>query len=336
MFNPILFLFFQVISHIFSFLRLADKKLASHVCWSWYEASIHPMFLNKEVICLKDLNDSEIEDVLKVYSRSLRAFFSIKICGLGITGSLVNASHWVNTLWPLLADKVFFLEFFDTVEFVEDILPAMLNKRLKVLKIHNLQFSPKGELHKVKRLEKLEEINLDNFETDNIDRNQLLGIIPKNIKKICLKSMWSAPFIIGDIVNVLSYCSSHLETLELIDIDVTPNLMRSISCVDMRLKKFCLILADSIHYDHKPEMLWPLFKAQWPLLGLTLRADCLTNKHLYDITRTFENLENLSVSSDVETSKVTEEGIDSLGSLKKLKTLYIGFGREYRAFGAFY
>lgn len=324
------------------FLQFTDKKLASCVCWSWYEASIHPMFLKKEVICFKNMNNHEIQDALKVYSKSLRAFFSIKICGLGIkfqTGNediinVVNENHWVNTVWPLIADKVFFLEFFDTVKFVENILFTMLNatKRLKILKIHNLQRTSKGELFKVKRLQTLEELNLVNVRTDDIDKNKLLGIIPKTMKKISLKSMLGSKFIIEDIVNVLSYCSLYLETLELIDIDVTPELMRSITCLNMKLKRFSLILADPLHYDHEPEMVWPLFKTHWPLLDLTLRADCLTDQDLFSISSTFKNLENLSVSSYAGTFEVTNKGKDSLGSLKKLKSLYIGFG----VFGAFF
>lgn len=329
------------------FLKLADRKIASTVCWKWYEASIHPMFLNNEVVCLKDMDDQEIQDVLKVYTKSKRAFLSFKICGLGVSSMsddednanyIVNENHWVKTVWPLLAAKVVSLEFFDTVEFVDNILQEMLNeaKQLKVLKIHNLQYSAEEELYKVTRLQSLEELKLNNLQTENIDKSKLLGVIPKQLRKICLESMWGSSFIIEDITQVLSYCSVYLETLELISIDVTPKLMQSIANLDMKLRKFCLILADSMHYDHEPGVLWPLFKTQWPLVSLTLRADCLTNEHLITISNTFKNLENLSVSSDSKTSHVDDFGIDSLGSLRKLKTLYIGFGRDYRAYGAFY
>jgi hypothetical protein len=328
-------------------LQFGEKKIASTVCWSWYEASIHPMFLNNEVICLKDMDNQEIQEALKVYTKSLRAFFTFKICGLGISFQnndeddpeiLINENHWVKTVWPLLATKVFFLEFFDTVEFIDDILPALLNEtqHLKALKIHNLQYSPKEELHKVKRLQLLEELTLDNLQTDNIDNDKLFGIIPKQLRKICLKSMWCSKFIIDDINKVLNYCSFYLETLELINIDVTPELMRSIASLGMKLKRFCLVIADSMYYDHEPQIIWPLFKTQWPLIDLTLRADCLTNEHLYIITNTFKNLEKLSVSSDSATCNVTKDGIDSFVTLKKLKTLYVGFGREYSAYGAFY
>lgn len=295
------------------------------------------MFLINEVICLKDLDNHEIQNILKIYTKSLRAFFMFKICGLGVlfqdnddAGNLVNESHWVNTVWPLLAAKVFSLEFFDTVEFVDDILPAILNKteQLKVLKIHNLQYSPKEELYKIKRLQSLEELKLDNFQIDSIDKGKLLKMVPKYLRKICLKSMWCSKLIIEDITKVLNYCSFNLETLELINIDVTPELMQSIASVDMKLKYFYLVLASSMHYDHEPEILWPLFKTYWPLVGLTLHADCLTDEHLYIITDTFKNLENVSVSSD-NACNVTEDGLDIFDSLKKLKTLYVGFGKKY-------
>lgn len=333
-----------MISHIFVFLQFAEKKIASTVCWSWYEASIHPMFLNNEVITFKDMDNREIQKALKVYTNSVRAFLAFKICGLGVLfqdsdeESLINENHWAKTVWPLLANKVFFLEFFDTVEFIDGILPAILNEtqNLKVLKIHNLQYSSKEELYKVKRLQSLEELTLDNIQTDNIYNNKLLGIIPKQLRKICLKSMWCSKFIIEDINKVLNYCSYYLETLELINIDVTPELMRSIASIGMKLRRFCLVLADSLHYDHEPEIIRPLFKTQWPLIDLTLRADCLTNEDLYIISNTFKNLENLSVSSDCTTSNVTDEVIDSFDALRKLKNLYIGFGMEYRAYGAFY
>lgn len=303
------------------------------------------MFLNKEVICFKDMNNNEIRDALKVYTKSLRPLFSFKICGLGITvqmgdkdsESLVNENHWVNTVWPSIATKVFSLEFFDTVKFVEGILPAMLNatQQLTVLKIHNLQYCPKGELRKVKQLQSLKELNLDNFQTDNINECKLLGIIPEHLRKICFKSMWCSKSIMDDIIKILCYSSSHLEILEFINIDVTPELMQSIASLGIKLKKFSLILADSIHYDHKPEILSPLFKTQWPLISLILRADCLTNEHLQSIANTFEHLERLSVSCDAATVNITEDGINSLASLKKLKTLYIEFGKEYRTSNAF-
>lgn len=302
------------------------------------------MFVNNEVICLNDLNNYEIKNVLKIYTKSIRAFFIFKICGLGITfngdddGCLIDEGHWVKTVWPLLSTKVISLEFFNTVEFIDGILPAILNgtDKLKLLKIHNFQYSPIDELYKVKRLQSLEQLTLNNCQVENINKNKLLGIIPKQLRKICLKSMWGSQFIIEDITRVLSYCSLYLETLELISIDVTPELMQSIAGLDMKLKKFCLILAECMHYEHEPEMLCPLFNTKWPLISLTLRADCLTNKHLCTIANTFKNLENLSLSSDTSTNNVTEDGINALGSLKNLKTIYIGFGKAYRAYGAFY
>lgn len=121
------------------------------------------MFLKNEVICLKEMDNQEMQKALKVYTKSLRTFLTIKICGLGVTfqdndeddaESLINENHWVKTVWPLLATKVLSLEFFDTVEFIDGILPAILNEsqHLKVLKIHNLQYSAEEELCKVKRL----------------------------------------------------------------------------------------------------------------------------------------------------------------------------------------
>ncbi|VVC28359.1 F-box domain,Leucine-rich repeat domain, L domain-like [Cinara cedri] len=297
----------EVITHIFVFLQRADRKVASTVCWSCYEASIHPKFLKNEVIILKDLNNHGIQYALEIFSKSLRPFFKFRICGLGIsfqdsddntandmTDNLVNKNHWVKTTWPLLAAKVIFLEFFDTVEFADDILPAILNEtqQLKVLLIHNLQYSPNNELNKIKRLDSLEQLTLDNFLTDNIDKNKLLGIIPKQLKTICFKSMWSSQLIIKDITNILNYCSFYLESLELINIDVTTELMQSISTIDMRLKKFSLILADTMHYEHDPKILMPLIKTKWPLLDLTLAADCLTDEFIETVFNTFENLQN--------------------------------------------
>ncbi|KAF0768556.1 F-box domain-containing protein [Aphis craccivora] len=40
-------LIYTMISHIFEFLKLEDRKVASTVCWSWYNASIQPRFLKK-------------------------------------------------------------------------------------------------------------------------------------------------------------------------------------------------------------------------------------------------------------------------------------------------
>lgn len=253
------------------------------------------------------MDDNEIRNVLEIYTKSWRAFLKFKFCGLGIllhdeddAQIPINKNHWVYTVWPLLAPKVIFLEFFDTVEFHDDILPALLNvtQKLKVLKIHNLQYSSKEELYKVNRLQSLEELVLDNLHTHNIDKRKLLGIIPKQLRKLCLKSMWSSKSIIEDLTEVLKFCSFHLETLKLMNMDVTPELMQSIASLGMKLKKFCLSLVSSIHHVHEPEVIEPLFKTQWPLTSLMLRADFLSREHLVSINNVFQNIKVLSLFGD--------------------------------------
>lgn len=101
---------------------------------------------------------------------------------------------------------------------------------------------------------------MDNLLTDNIDNNKLCGIIPKQLRKICFQSMLGSKFIIDDINKVLNYCSFYLETLELIDIDVTPELMRPMASIGMKLKRFCLVLSDSLHYDHEPDTVMATFQ----------------------------------------------------------------------------
>lgn len=65
------------------------------------------MFLKNEVICLKEMDNQEMQKALKVYTKSLRTFLTIKICGLGVTfqdndeddaESLINENHWVKTV----------------------------------------------------------------------------------------------------------------------------------------------------------------------------------------------------------------------------------------------
>lgn len=329
-------------------MSLKDRKNASTVCRFWYEASIHPTFLCNEVVCLKDMDDKEIKKVMKVYSISVRSLFAFKFCGLGISflenenddaGCSVDENHWAKTYWPLIGSKVFSLEFFDTVEFVDGILPAILNvtKNLRELKIHNLQYSPNEELFKVKRLQSLKVLKLDNLQTENIDNDKLLGVIPKGLNKLCLKSMWGSKFIIKDITKVISHCSLYLEDLELIDIDVSSELMQSIANLDMKLKIFCLVLASSMHYDHEPEIMWPLFKTQWPLIRLALHGDCLTYRFLRAITETFHDLEGFTVSSDFVNPLIESEDkcISLSQNLKKLTGFFIGFGEEFR-YGVFF
>lgn len=260
--------------------------------------------MNEEVICIKDLNNCGIKYVLEIFTKSLRAFFKFKIYGLGIifqgcntSQRAINENHWVKTTWPLLAAKVFSLELFDTVELVDGILPALLNatQQLKVLTIHNLKYSAKDELNTIKKLESLEELTLNNFQTDNIDNSKLLKVIPKQLKKLCLKSVWNSQLIYEDIINILNYCSFNIESLELINIDVSLELMESITSINMKLKIFRLILADTFHYDHEPEIFMPLFKTKWPLVDLTVVADCLTYEHFNIILDTFKSLKKLSV-----------------------------------------
>lgn len=105
------------------------------------------------------------------------------------TELVINDNLWVNTTWPFLAARVFSIELFDTVELVDGILPALLNKtqQLKVLIIHNLQYSAKDELNTIKKLEFLEELTFNNFQTDNINKSKLLKVIPKQLKKTLFK-----------------------------------------------------------------------------------------------------------------------------------------------------
>lgn len=294
------------------------------------------MLLNKEVICLRDMDNREISDVLQIYTKSIRPFFSFKICGLGVVSfgnsdddyETICVNHWVKTIWPLLAAKVLYLEFSNTVEFIDGILPAILNEtvQLSVLKIHNLQYSPKEELLKVKRLLSLKKLTLDNFSTHHIDKDKLLGIIPKQLSKIFLKSLLYSSDVIEDLTKVLNHCSSNLETLELIDIDVTPALMQSISSIDgMRLKKFSLVLLNSPHYDQESGTLLPLFKTQWPLKRLTLCSDGLNDNHLKMIFDTFKNVKKVIVSTNSETSNMTGGGSMSFHPVKKVKNFYKDF-----------
>uniref|UniRef100_A0A2S2PN23 F-box domain-containing protein n=1 Tax=Schizaphis graminum TaxID=13262 RepID=A0A2S2PN23_SCHGA len=333
-----------MISHIFAFLKLEDKKVASSVCWSWYNVSILPRFLKNEVISLKDLKNDKMIDVLKIYTKSLRPFFAFRISVFedeklyyGSSSINKNQWHWVYTVWSFLGAKVVYLEVFIPEKFNDGILPALLNvtEQLKVLKINNLRFSSNEELYKVNRLQSLEELVLVNLHIHNIDKKKLLGIIPKQLRKLCFNFMPNSKFIIEDLTDIFKFCSSHLESLELIDIEVTLALMESIVSLNMKLKKFGL----SINYDQEPEIILPLFKTQWPLVDLQLSGECLTYEHLFAITNTFKDLENLSVTGKSISSFEVLVGISgssfdsltkvtkSINSLKKLKSLCIGVER---------
>lgn len=301
------------------------------------------MFLNKEDIYLKDLKNHKILDVLSIFTKSKRSIFRFKICGLGISYSddamnyahFISNEHWVNTVWPLLANKVVSLEFFDTVEFVDNILPAMLNvtQQLRTLKIHNLQYCHTEEFYKMKRIDSLRELKLDCFLTDNINNGKLLGVIPKQLQVLSLKSMWGSQSIIGDLITIFEFCAPHLKTLDLMNIDASPELMHSISTMDMKLSAFRLTLADPIHYDHEPSIFDPIFETDWPLISLTLRADCLLDEHFIKISEKFKNVRNLSLSSESSIVDFTDDGIaQSFRALTKLKNVYLGANSGYKEF----
>ncbi|XP_026811737.1 uncharacterized protein LOC113552913 [Rhopalosiphum maidis] len=337
----------EMISHIFAFLKFEDRKVASSVCWSWYNVSIQPRFLKNEIICLKDMKNEKMIDVLQIYAKSLRPLFAFRISIIakildeayyGARSINKNQWDWVYTVWSFIGAKVVYLEVFISVKCNDGILPALLNvtKQLKVLKIHDLTLCSEEELYKVNRLESLEELVLDKLEIHNIDKKKLLGIIPKQLRKLCLNYMQNSNSIIEDLTDVFKQCSSHLVSLELICIDVTLALMESIVSLNMKLKKFGLTL----DYDQGPEVILPLFKTQWPLVDLQLRGECLTYEHLFAITNTFKDLENLSVTGKSVSSFEVLVGIagssfdslrkvtKSINSLKKLKSLCVGVERS--------
>lgn len=108
--------------------------------------------------------------------------------------------------------------------------------------------------------------------------------------------MWNIQLIFEDIINILNYCSFNIKSLELINIDVTFKLMESITSIDMKLKTFRLILANYLYYEHEPEIFMPLFKTKWPLVDLTVVADCLTYEHFNIVLDALKNLKKIQVS----------------------------------------
>lgn len=334
-----------MISLIFEFLKFKDRKVASTVCWSWYDASIQPRFLKKEVISLKDKN--KMHNILNIYTKSLLPFFSFRIWSLGeqmkppIDSINKNCWDWVNTIWPLLAPKVIYLEFLETGEFRGEILPAFLNvtQQLKVLKIRRLNYSEKV-LCKINRLQSLEELELEFVYTFNLDKTKLLEVIPETLRKLSVKcTSMESKFIIDGLINLIKVCSSHLESLELCDVDLTYKVMESMVNLDMKLKKFSLLMINPMDCDNAPEIISVLLKTQWPLVDLELCANTFTYEHVLAITNTFKDLEKLSVTGICERSFETMAGIsgssfealsrltNSIDSLSKLKSLYIGVKR---------
>jgi len=346
-----------MISHIFEFLKLEDKKSAATVCWSWYYASIQPRFLKKEVIRLQDRK--KIPDVLKIFTNSLLPYFAFRIYDLGLIvyedvpitetykKALVSFEaekkrfEFVHTIWPLLASKVVYLEFVNAVEFYYETLPGLLNptQQLKVLKICGIQYSHEKVLEKVNRLQSLEELVLENVHSLRLNKEKLLKIIPETLRKLCVKSMWRSEFIIKDLSNVIQFCSSHLESLELFDVNLTFEVMQSIVNLNLKLKKFELYLRNSMYHINDPEIILLLLKTQWPLVDLKLCANCLTYENVFAIMNTFKDLEHLTVSSLSEGAFETMAGISGssfealsrltnlIDSLTKLKSLYVGVQR---------
>ncbi|KAF0768564.1 Uncharacterized protein FWK35_00001555 [Aphis craccivora] len=297
-----------------------------------------------------------MHEVLDIYTKSLLPFFSFRIWDLGIKLEVIEYDEddaegptnqicwdWVDTIWPLLAPKVIYLEFYESL-IKDEILFTLLNisQQLKVLKIYHVDYSPKKILYKVNRLQSLEELELHFFLPLNPDEEiKVLGIIPKTLRKLCVKSVLKeCEFVIKDLINVIKFCSSHLESLELFDVSWSYEIMESIVNLNMKLKKFGLHMVDRMDYRRAPEIILLLLKTKWPLVDLKLCADCFTYEHVFAITNTFKDLEKLSVSGLSERAFETMAGIDgssfealskltnSISSLTKLKSLYIGVERK--------
>ncbi|KAF0768557.1 Uncharacterized protein FWK35_00001548 [Aphis craccivora] len=337
-----------MISNIFEFLKFKDRKVASTVCWSWYNASIQPRFLKKVVICLKGIN--KMYDVLNIYTKSLLPFFAFRILEIGIEdlgnaecSTNQNCWDWVYTIWPLLAPKVIYLEFIESIELRDDILPALLNvtQQLKGLKIRDVGYCRGKILYEVNRIQSLEELELQYTPALDVDdKTKMLGIIPKTLRKLCVKSVpKECEFVINDLINVIKFCSSHLKSVELFEVGQIYEIMESMVNLNMNLKKFGLHMVDHMDCDRAPEIILLLLKTQWPLVDLKLCAYSFTYDHVFAITNTFKDLEKLSVSGLSERAFETMAGIDgssfealsrltnSISSLTKLKSLYIGIER---------
>lgn len=337
----------EMISHIFEFLKLKHRKVASTVCWSWYHVSIQPRFLNKEVICLKYMNN--VHDVLNIYTKSLRPYFAFRILSRkkkteddAVDSTEKDCWDWIYTIWPLLAPKVTYLEFFDRVKIKDGILPALLSvtPQLKVLKIRRVKCNYKKILHEVNRLQSLEELEIEYSHTFDHpeDDTKLLGVIPETLRKLCVKSLSNEnKFIIEDLIKVITFCSSHLQSLELFDVNMTYEMMQSMVNLNMNLRKFDLCIVNPIDCARVPKIISLLLKTQWPLVDLRLRASCFAYDHVSDIMDTFKDLEKLLVSgrSESETlAGITGSSFESLSrltksinSLTKLKHLFIGVDR---------
>lgn len=338
----------EMISHIFEFLKFKDRKVASTVCWSWYNASIQPRFLKKVVICLKDIN--KMDDVLKIYTKSLLPFFAFRILEIGIEdldyaeGSTnENRWDWVYTIWPLLAPKVIYLEFIETIQLRDDILPALLNvtQQLKGLKIRDVGYCRGKILYEVNRLQSLEELELQYAPALMFDnKTKMLGLIPETLRKLYVTFVpKECEFVIKDLINVIKFCSSHLQSVELIEVGQTYEMMELMVNLNMNLRKLGLHMVDWTDCHRAPEIILLLLKTKWPLVDLKLCADSFTYDHVFAITNTFKDLEKLSVSGLSERAFETMAGINgssfealsrltnSIDSLTKLKSLYIGVER---------
>uniref|UniRef100_A0A1B6GGS5 F-box domain-containing protein n=1 Tax=Cuerna arida TaxID=1464854 RepID=A0A1B6GGS5_9HEMI len=68
----------EVVIYLMEFLSYSDRTAASHVCRHWYEASLHPKFINQEKVVLKK-SASEALPILKSASRPYFHFMFIDL-----------------------------------------------------------------------------------------------------------------------------------------------------------------------------------------------------------------------------------------------------------------
>ncbi|XP_054278730.1 F-box/LRR-repeat protein 14-like isoform X1 [Macrosteles quadrilineatus] len=81
--NNVNFLPLEVIIHIMGFLQYPDRVVASQVCKIWYEASLHPKFINQEKVVIK-----KSPEAFSIFKNSSKSYFHLILIELEINHKL--------------------------------------------------------------------------------------------------------------------------------------------------------------------------------------------------------------------------------------------------------
>ncbi|XP_062402623.1 uncharacterized protein fbxl9 isoform X1 [Sardina pilchardus] len=326
----------EIITYIFSFLHVSDRKEASLVCRSWYEASQDYQF-QKNVTFKLPACSSSLEVIRGLGKRSRCGLVISHLDGSSLSRALLMevAMHLGPSLETLSLPGSSITE-----SSLLDLLPHLTGlRKLDLRGLDSLFMSGaflSREEHRLqvrKALEGLEELNLSDLRyLSDLSFNRLTGCTPR-LRRLALSGCHiafefdpyrgcpvgpdsSALLSLRNLRRLLQQQASTVRALDLSRTSITPESLRTVAQVPgLALEELCLRGCKELS-DHAVEV---LCRHQPTIRSLDL-SSCteLTCRAVQAVTSGLKGLQVLSLSRDW---RVTDKGLAELMTLPSLRRL---------------